>query len=138
MRRLLVPLTLIALLLASCSTAAEGSWVLTSYLHVGESIELVEELTLEVDGSEVTGFSGCNSYFGTIVEDGDQTTFTNVGSTQMFCEDTQVMALEAMFLNDLVSFAWNTSVDGSTLVLVAVVDGPSVAVPTELTFEEQS
>ncbi len=137
--RLLVPLALIAVLLASCSSAAEGTWVLTSYLRAGESIDLVEDLTLDVAGSEIAGFSGCNSYFGTIAEDGDIVTFTEVGNTEAWCEETGVMALEAMYLNDLVSFTWNTRVEGKTLVLNASdTDGPSIAVPTELTFEEQT
>jgi heat shock protein HslJ len=139
MRRLLPLLAMLSLVLAACSTSAEGSWVLVSYLHQGETIELVEDITLDIDGSDIGGFSGCNTYFGSVVEEGGEVTFTEVGSTLVFCDDQDVMALEARYLNDLVENSWVVTVDDTTLSLVAAApDEPTVALPTELRFEANS
>lgn len=59
----------------------------------------VPTLELEMDGKRVSGFAGCNRYFGTFELAGQQLSFSPMGSTRMACPST--MQLESRFLEIL-------------------------------------
>ncbi len=66
--------------------AAEGiQWSLDTL--AGEAIPADVEVTLFMNGGDVFGSAGCNSYFGTYQIDATNLTFPEpLGSTLMFCE----------------------------------------------------
>jgi heat shock protein HslJ len=51
---------------------------------------LKEPITLvfNEDQSRISGFGGCNRYFGTCQLSGNRITISGTGSTKMFCEET--------------------------------------------------
>lgn len=57
-------------------------------------------LLLDSTQKKVTGFAGCNNFFGGYEFDEDALTFGPVGSTRMACPDLQ-LSLETEFLNAL-------------------------------------
>lgn len=79
--------------------------------------------------TKVNGFAGCNQFFGTYELNRDSLSFSGLGSTKMFCE--QSMDLETQYL-DLLGKTGNfvVSQSGSTLTLL------SNAVPV-LVFNEK-
>lgn len=130
-RVLLIVVLATTAVLGACSagTGADGSWTLSELTVDGEQLAIPAEVTLVVDGDRVSGTSGCNTYSGEATTDDDAVVVSSVAVTQMFCEDTDVMALEARFLDELVSNRWTVEAQATTLSLVAV-DDPS----TVLTF----
>jgi heat shock protein HslJ len=129
-------LLILVLALAGCSTGAEGDWVLTSFTHEGGAVDLPAEVTLTVADGRASGSSGCNTYSGQIERDGDEVVLSGVAVTERFCEDTDVMALEARYLDALVSNRWVATVDGDRLTMVAQPPEPGDPAPgTELVFE---
>ncbi|MFN3840742.1 MAG: META domain-containing protein [Cyclobacteriaceae bacterium] len=87
-------LPLSALLLLSCK-AQEVSLRSTAWKLVRiENEDLTtfkEPITLEFsdDQARISGFGGCNRYFGSCRLSGNQITFSQIGSTKMFCQETQ-------------------------------------------------
>lgn len=48
-----------------------------------------QKLTLKFDDAtkQVSGFAGCNRFFGTYTVDGNKLTFSNIGATKMLCPE---------------------------------------------------
>lgn len=69
----------------------------------GEAIRLpegTENPYLSVaEDNRLTGFGGCNKLMGSVKLDGNAISFPGVGSTKMFCKETQ--AVETSFLTAL-------------------------------------
>jgi heat shock protein HslJ len=104
-----------------------GPWLLTSGSADGQPIPMVEgtPITFEVQGSNVSGQSACNQYFGSIVVDGGVVRIDGLGGTEMACEEP-VMQAEAAYLAALARVTAARQ-DGEALVLLG--DG------VELRFE---
>jgi heat shock protein HslJ len=76
-------------------------WNLSSI--AGEAIRLPEGtenpyLSIAED-NRLTGFGGCNKLMGSVKLDGDAISFPGVGSTKMYCKETQ--AVETSFMTAL-------------------------------------
>ncbi|HYH55231.1 MAG TPA: META domain-containing protein [Anseongella sp.] len=67
---------------------------------------------------KVNGFAGCNKFFGTYTLSGDSLTFSGLGSTKMFCE--QSMELENQYLGLLAKTEnFVVSQNGTVLTLLS-------------------
>jgi heat shock protein HslJ len=104
-----------------------GEWQLIEGSVDGQTLTLPPDVpvTLVVEGSGVSGRSGCNQYFGEFTLVDGRVTLGGLGGTEMACE-VPIMALEAAYLGGLAKVDW-ARMDGETLVLT----GPAV----ELRFE---
>jgi heat shock protein HslJ len=95
----------LALLLSACSglgapsPTLDGAWLLHEGTSGGAPLDLGRaDVTLEVNGHEVSGRSGCNLYSGTLSVDATGgVSFGRLGGTEMGC-DRDVMDLEAAYL----------------------------------------
>jgi len=99
-----------------------GSWVLVEGVAGGQPIPIVEgtEITLEIEGSTVSGRSACNQYSGELTVVDGVVRVGQLGGTEMGC-DPPVMASETAYLQALGSVT-GARRDGETLVLL----GPDV------------
>lgn len=105
----------------------EGEWRLVAGTVDGAPLVLAEDhpVTLSVDTSSVSGQSACNHYFGDFgVVDG-RVSLTNLGGTEIACEEP-AMTLETAYLKGLAAVQGAT-VNSDSLVLA----GPGV----QLQFE---
>jgi heat shock protein HslJ len=104
-----------------------GEWQLIEGSVDGQTLTLPPDVpvTLVVEGSGVSGRSGCNQYFGEFTLVDGRVTLGGLGGTEMACEEP-IMALEAAYLGGLAKID-SARMDGETLVLT----GPAV----ELRFE---
>jgi len=104
-----------------------GEWQLIEGSVDGQTLTLPPDVpvTLVVEGSGVSGRSGCNQYFGEFTLVNGRVTLGGLGGTEMACEEP-IMALEAAYLGGLAKVD-SARMDGETLVLT----GPAV----ELRFE---
>jgi heat shock protein HslJ len=104
-----------------------GTWQLVQGSVDGEMLELPDDapVTLNVEGSQVSGRSGCNQYFGEFTLVDGRVTLGGLGATEMACEEP-IMTLEAAYLSGLAK-AESARPDGNNLLLV----GPGV----ELRYE---
>jgi heat shock protein HslJ len=77
-------------------------WLLVEMVLEGRSIPDVPaakpDITFEAEG-RIFGHGGCNRYFGGYKVEGDRISFSAMGSTMMYCEDT--MEIEYAFLQSL-------------------------------------
>ncbi len=83
---------------------ADTSWTLVSMGPEGAETPAVEgpQVTLVFeDQKQAVGTSGCNSYGGNYLVDGDSISFESVVSTLMACEDAGIMEQEQSFLEAL-------------------------------------
>ncbi len=88
-----------------------GDWTLVSLN--GHSLVENSTITAGFDGTQITG-SACNHYFGDYAAEVGSISFSNIGSTEMFCEAT--MEQEQEYLDALAGIkTW--SVKGATLEL---------------------
>lgn len=79
----------------------EGSWHLVTGSDAQGELDLTgRDVTLVVEGDEVSGTSACNHYFGDVTVDGEDVTFGGLGGTEMGC-DPPVMDLEQRYLTAL-------------------------------------
>ena len=117
---LALAVTLMAFVLASCSSGDEVNfdgteWALTS-LNGSSPIEGAS-FTMVFSEGQVSGKSGCNSYFSDYTQDGESLSISVLGSTLMACiEPAGLMDQETEFqsvLKDVDSF----SVEGNLLRL---------------------
>ena len=75
----------------SCGqTANSNAKKLTGEFHIialGENTELPDNLTInfDTDINNISGFSGCNNYFGGFELEAGQLTFGQMGSTRKMC-----------------------------------------------------
>lgn len=112
---------ILLLIVAGCKVSNEpirfnvpGEWKLSRIN--GEDVSLTRPITLNVNTAEqkVSGFAGCNQYFGNFTTDKNSLKFRLLGSTKMFCDsmDTETKFLDA--LAQINSF----STEGNTLVML--------------------
>lgn len=88
-----------------------GDWTLSSLN--GHSLIEGSTITASLDGAKITG-SACNQYFADYTIEVGSISFSNIGSTEMFCEDT--MEQEQEYFEALAAVnSW--SVKGPTLTL---------------------
>jgi heat shock protein HslJ len=88
-----------------------GDWNLVSLN--GHSLVEGSTITASFDGAQITG-SACNHYFGAYTVGAGDISFSGIGSTEMFCEDT--MEQEQEYFEALAEVnGWN--VEGATLEL---------------------
>ena len=104
-----------------------GEWQLVAGSVDGQALTLPPDVpvTFVVEGSGVSGRSGCNQYFGEFTLVNGKVTLGGLGGTEMACEEP-IMALEAAYLGGLAKVD-AARMDGEALVLT----GPAV----ELRFE---
>lgn len=142
MRRTLA-LALAALVCASCGASAdapaaapsgspprgdhEGEWKLESGRGPEGPIRVVSgyPITLEIQGDEISGRSGCNSYGGRVTIEGSSFSADGIAGTEMGCTEPGVAESEAAFVAALPA-SEELEVRGDDLVLT----GPD----TKLTF----
>ncbi|QEC51776.1 META domain-containing protein [Anseongella ginsenosidimutans] len=75
-------------------------------------------LLFEESGSKANGFAGCNQFFGTYSLSADSLSFSGLGSTKMFCEQSQ--ELEGQYLGRLSEVThFVVSQNGSALTLLS-------------------
>lgn len=75
-------------------------------------------LLFEANDGKVNGFAGCNQFFGTYNLSSDTLSFSQLGSTKMFCEQSQ--DLENKYLEQLGKVThFVVSQSGTTLTLLA-------------------
>lgn len=75
-------------------------------------------LLFEESGSKVNGFAGCNQFFGSYSLSADSLSFSGLGSTKMFCEQSQ--ELEDQYLGRLSEVThFVVSQNGSALTLLS-------------------
>ena len=82
-----------------------STWGLAGYLADLDDLELTPLLpgtTVDLvfnEGGSFSGNSGCNTYTGLFVTDGEELTFENIAGTEIFCEDPEgIMDQEALYL----------------------------------------
>jgi heat shock protein HslJ len=115
--RLLLCVALFALALAGCGGDSNadptGTWQLTD-LEGTPPLEGTE-IDLTIDGEQVSGSSGCNTYTGSVSVDpaaGTMTPGPNLASTMMACEEP-IMDQEQRYLDALMRVASYEIVDGT-------------------------
>ncbi len=77
-------------------------------------------VTLLLEDGQAGGSGGCNSYFASYTIDGDAVTFSDIGSTMMFCEGA-ASEVEAAYFANLASVATWANTGGS--LMLADADG---------------
>ena len=104
-----------------------GEWLLTAGTVDGQQLALVADapVTFVVEGSNVSGRSACNQYFGQFALVDGHVSLSGLGGTEMACEEP-IMTLEGAYLAGLAKVD-AARMDGDALVLT----GPG----TELRFE---
>ncbi len=104
-----------------------GEWLLTAGTVDGQQLTLVADapVTFVVEGSNVSGRSACNQYFGQFALVDGHVSLSGLGGTEMACEEP-IMTLEGAYLAGLAKID-AARMDGDALVLT----GPG----TELRFE---
>lgn len=82
----------------SMNTLQDGYYTVVSIL--GSDVS-AENLTLDVSeaGTSISGFSGCNNYFGAIENKADGFVFSGIGATKKFCPAT--MKTEKSYLGEM-------------------------------------
>lgn len=117
---------ILVLLIASCK-AQQGStptvsitaveWKLTK---MGDrdlsAVNPAVTLTLDETKKGISGHGGCNRYFGGYQSTGETISFTGLGSTKMFCQDTQ--SIEDAYFKALGTIQ-SYKTEGNTLYLLA-------------------
>lgn len=109
-RTTIIALMVLALLLAACGPSGNGAeepvqldgtrWELLAMN--GEAPIEGTTITAGFADGEVSGNSGCNSYFGSYTLEGDAITFGMLGMTEMACMEPEgVMAQESAYLETL-------------------------------------
>ncbi len=94
-----------------------GDWRLVSGTNAGAPIPIVpgSDITMTVEGSQISGRSACNQYGGDIIVANGQVQFGPLFMTEMACEEP-VMASEAAYHAALAGVRAATR-DGDTLTL---------------------
>jgi heat shock protein HslJ len=97
--------------------AEDTEWTLSSYVEAGTEMLVPDgvETTLLLSGGQAGGSGGCNNYFGSYVIGAETLTISELGITQMFCEDPAGSVENAYLalLGDVAGWA----VDGTVLSL---------------------
>lgn len=132
-------LATIALVIAACGTEPPlaqpieltGSWQLTSGSHGDEVLEPIatHPVTIEFTADRVGGTAACNGYGGTFDASTGSLSIGEIAITEMGCFPTEVMDLEAAYVDALLAVD-EATIEGATLTL----SGPD----TTLEFEEMA
>ena len=114
MIRILVPLFSILLLFVNCDCTKavnenNGKSILSllngHYIIVSMNDQNMENrsLTMNFDKStnSISGYAGCNNYFGSYLQDDKSITFSKVSSTKKLCQDSEIRKLEEQLLTIL-------------------------------------
>ena len=110
------------------TAGVETTWTLAMLRMDDEWVLAAGDVTLRLKDEEVSGFGGCNNFFGAVAQTGDAVDFSGMGSTRKMCPDGDVMDQEAAFLQTLESVdggiafgdAWLLTTEGQgALLLVA-------------------
>ena len=110
------------------TAGVETTWTLAMLRMDDEWVPAAGDVTLRLKDEEVSGFGGCNNFFGAVAQTGDAVDFSGMGSTRKMCPDGDVMDQEAAFLQTLESVdggiafgdAWLLTTEGQgALLLVA-------------------
>lgn len=106
----LVGLLAVSTSLAVAAPRLEGTgWVMAS---AGKRAPMIH---FEAEG-KVTGFGGCNRFFGGYVQSGERLSFSALGSTRMACPGN-AMAVESSFF-DMLSKVAAAKIEGGKLLLL--------------------
>ena len=70
-------------------------------------------MVFQKDKNNITGFSGCNNYFGMYSLDGDTIVFSKIGATKKYCNG--ISKKEKLFLNLLTTIT-NYRVTGNKTI----------------------
>jgi len=112
------------------------TWVLNGYGNLSQPQGVLEKavVSLEYDPEtgQLAGSSGCNRYFGDVVVDGDQLTFSAgpMGMTRMACSEP-IMKQEAAFI-ELLGRVTRFAIQDGTLILFTDTDEVLTFSPGEL------
>ena len=111
----------------------DGKWSFNEVSVDGETLQApyAASAYLAIDGDQVSGSTGCNSFSGTATFDAGAVTFDSLAITERACTDSNVMAFEAALL-DVLNSAAAYDAGGSDLV-ISNEDGSKSA---DLTFVE--
>ncbi|NJN82082.1 MAG: META domain-containing protein [Caldilineaceae bacterium] len=111
-------------------SALEGAtWIVAEYLDESGALAApVADATVIFQSGQVNGNAGCNGFFASYTEDGDQLTISQAGSTMMACEEA-IMAQEQAILAALQASASFTVADGQLSIMNA--DGETVLILTQ-------
>ena len=86
------------------STALENTtWVLESYGKQTELSPILEGTKItaafNIDEGKVNGSAGCNNYFSGYIVNGNKLSISDVGTTMMFCDETDgIMDQEKQYI----------------------------------------
>jgi heat shock protein HslJ len=73
-------------------------------------------ITLDETKKGISGHGGCNRYFGAYQSSGETISFTGIGSTKMFCQDSQ--AIEDAYFK-AIGMVQSFKTEGNKLYLLA-------------------
>lgn len=80
------------------------TWELINLFDTNKNTQLEiptqSKITLLMNDSRVSGNSGCNNYMGSYVLKGNEISFSQMGSTMMFCGE-EIGEIEGVYLNNL-------------------------------------
>jgi heat shock protein HslJ len=110
---------LFAALLSACQATnapiTQRAWKLSTLYDV-DFTSLQKPVTLTLNANQkISGFGGCNSYFGSYEMNGSEIRFTGIGSTKMFCQET--MDVENNFFKALQEVQSFKVEDGKLLLM---------------------
>ena len=105
---LVIALTII--LFASCTSndnikTLDGNWEVTSIKEMS-NIEDSPSFRINLETMKITGYSGCNRFFGSITTENNLLTFHGMGGTKMACEDFTVENLFITTIPEVKSFSF--------------------------------
>ena len=72
----------------------DGQWQLVAGQSPSGPLPVPRQVTMTIHGSEISGTSACNQYFGTAAIDGSSFSVKDVGSTGMGCPGKRMVAEE--------------------------------------------
>ncbi|MET0773799.1 MAG: META domain-containing protein [Candidatus Limnocylindrales bacterium] len=102
---------------AASGPVIDGDWLVVEYNDGQGSLVAVDDglVAVSIAGGELTGTAGCNSFFGSITQDGSAITVGQVGGTEMYCDG--LMEREAAVMASLMA-STQVQTDGTGLVLL--------------------
>lgn len=72
------------------SSLTNTRWKLTAVGMPSTLPPLAKDVFLQMDTGRIKGFAGCNNYFGAYSTHQSSISFTDVGSTKMFCQEGMI------------------------------------------------
>jgi len=101
----------------SCGNSnKETSKKLTGEFHIisiGDNEELQDHLTITFDNeiNKISGYSGCNNFFGSYTLKAESLTFGQIGSTRKMCfgDANKIEAEMLKYLSEINTFSFNNN-----------------------------